>query len=337
MRAPGESEPTGPAAGDERDGRDGRVVAGDDIPTFAADLHRETGLRARPNALLAAHTTMRVGGPADLLVEARTAPSLTATIRFARARGLPLLVVGRGSDLVIADGGFRGLVVLNRTAELQVEGSRLTAASGVAIARAATAAGLAGLTGLEFGLAIPGSVGGAVWANAGAHGSDVAAVLESAALLLPDGSVARVPTAELELSYRDSRLKHFDAVVVSATFKLSAAPAEEIRARSDDIRRWRREHQPLTQPSAGSIFRNPGGDSAGRLVDAAGMKGAREGGAVISPRHANFIVNAGGASASDVRRLADRARREVESRFGVRLEFEVDFVGDWSGWQEEAK
>ena len=320
----------------------GRAAAGEvaapsaDGPAVAAELLRETGLRARLDEPLAPHTTMRVGGPADLFVEARTSSSLAAAVRFALARRLPLFVIGRGSDLVVADEGIRGMVILNRAAQLEVTGVRLTAASGVQIARAATAAGRAGLSGLEFGLAIPGSVGGAVWANAGAHGSDVAAVLEEVEVLRPDGSTASLPAATLDLSYRDSRFKHVGDVVIAATFRLSPASPQAIRARSDEIRSWRREHQPLTQPSAGSIFRNPDGDSAGRLVDAAGMKGATEGGATISPRHANFIVNSGGASASDVRRLAVRARREVETRFGIRLEFEVEFVGDWSGWSEEA-
>jgi UDP-N-acetylmuramate dehydrogenase len=282
---------------------------------------------------------MRVGGPADLLVEPRTIPALAAAVGFATAHSLSVLILGRGSDLVVADKGFPGLVVLNRAAELNVDGDRLIAASGVQLARAATAAAQAGLSGLEFGLAIPGSVGGAVWANAGAHGSDVASVLESAELISPAGSVDTVPAAGLELSYRDSRLKRVDrgGVVASATFHLSPEPRETIHARSDEIRRWRREHQPLTQPSAGSIFRNPEGDSAGRLIDAAGLKGAREGGAMVSLRHANFIVNAGGATAGDVRRLAVRVREAVKARFGVELAFEVEFVGDWSGWSEEAQ
>jgi len=250
-------------------------------------------------------------------------------------------VLGRGSNLVVSDRGIRGLVVLNRTADLTIVGDRLTAASGVPLAKAATAAGRAGLSGLEFGLAIPGSVGGAVWANAGAHGSDVSAVLEAVELLRPDGARATVPAVDLGLSYRDSRLKRQrpprQDVVLSAAFALARSSVVEVAARADEIKRWRRAHQPLTEPSAGSIFRNPPGDSAGRLIDEAGMKGAVIGGAMISGRHANFIVNARGATASDVRRLADLARERVGSSFGVDLVFEVEFAGDWSGWSEEAK
>jgi UDP-N-acetylmuramate dehydrogenase len=198
------------------------------------------------------------------------------------------------------------------------------------MARAATEAQKAGLTGLEFGLAIPGTVGGAVWANAGAHDSDIAAILESADVLLGDGTPARLTAEELELRYRDSRLKHRPGeVVLGARFRLSAAEPDAIAARLDDIRRWRRDHQPLGIPSAGSTFRNPPGDSAGRLIDAAGLKGRRIGGASVSEKHANFIVNDGHGSASDVRALVDEVAAKVERETGVRLEPEVVFLGDW--------
>lgn len=321
---------------------------------LAPKLAEVTGLRVRAGVPLAPLTTMRVGGPADLLVEARTVDALAAALDFARASSLPVLVLGRGSDLIVSDAGVRGLVILNRTADLETRGDKLTAASGVQLARAATVAGNAGLTGLEFGLAIPGSVGGAVWANAGAHGSEIAAVLESAEVLLGDGSRATVLAHDLGFGYRESRLKHSMAtnpgaapagagpsgtapeIVLSATFRLAPGAPELIEERSEEIRRWRRAHQPLTQPSAGSVFRNPPGDSAGRLIDAAGLKGATEGGATISAKHANFIVNTGSATAADVRRLADRARREVRAHFCVELVFEVEFAGDWSGWTDDA-
>jgi UDP-N-acetylmuramate dehydrogenase len=198
------------------------------------------------------------------------------------------------------------------------------------MARAATETQRAGLTGLEFGLAIPGTVGGAVWANAGAHDSDVASILESADVLLGDGSQASLTAAELELRYRDSRLKQTpDEVVLGARFRLAAAEPDAIAARLDDIRRWRRDHQPLGIPSAGSTFRNPPGDSAGRLIDAAGLKGRRIGGASVSEKHANFIVNDGHGTAADIRALVDKVAAVVERDSGVRLEPEVVFLGDW--------
>src|SRR6185312_9925194 len=184
----------------------------------------------------------------------------------------------------------------------RIEGDRYAAESGLPMARAATETQKAGLTGLEFGLAIPGTVGGAVWANAGAHESDVATILESADVLLGDGSQASLTAAELELRYRNSRLKQSpEEVVLGARFRLAAAEPDAIAARLDDIRRWRRDHQPLGIPSAGSTFRNPAGDSAGRLIDAAGLKGRRIGGASVSEKHANFIVvEPGATTAADV-------------------------------------
>jgi UDP-N-acetylmuramate dehydrogenase len=255
---------------------------------------------------------------------------LRAIVRYARDRSIPLTLLGRGSDVVIADAGIRGLVVQNRAEGSQLDGATYVAESGLPMARAATETQKAGLTGLEFGLAIPGTVGGAVWANAGAHESDVAAILESADILLGDGSQASLSAGELELRYRDSRLKHVPAeVVLGARFRLIPAEPDTISARLDEIRRWRRDHQPLGIPSAGSTFRNPPGDSAGRLIEGAGLKGRRIGGASVSEKHANFIVNDGHGTAADVRALVDDVAAAVERETGVRLEPEVVFIGDW--------
>jgi UDP-N-acetylmuramate dehydrogenase len=245
--------------------------------------------------------------------------------------------LGRGSDVVISDRGIRGLVIQDRAEGSKVDGERYTAEAGVPMARAATETQRAGLTGLEFGLAIPGSVGGAVWANAGAHDADVAGVLESARILPGDGSEAVIPVADLAMTYRDSRLKHPPAdghadLVLDATFRLTPADPDTIKARLDDIRHWRQAHQPLGIPSAGSVFRNPPGDSAGRLIDEAGLKGMRIGGSVVSEKHANFIVNDQRGSAADVRHLADRVHATVLERHGVDLAFEIEFLGDWESW-----
>jgi UDP-N-acetylmuramate dehydrogenase len=242
--------------------------------------------------------------------------------------------------VVIADAGVRGLVIQNRAEGSSFEGSRLVAESGLPMARAATETQKAGLSGLEFGLAIPGTVGGAVWANAGAHEADVAAVLESALVLLADGSEVRLARADLDLTYRHSRFKGgagAGELVVGATFALEPASADVIRDRLGEIRRWRQAHQPLGIPSAGSFFRNPPeGPSAGALIDRAGLKGLREGGASVSPKHANFLVNDGRGTAADIRRLGDRVRAEVERQFGVRLVHEVVFLGDWGDWPDDA-
>ncbi len=302
------------------------------------EIQRRIGVKTSRDEPLARFTTMRVGGPADLFVTAHNRMELRALIRFVRSRGLPHVVLGRGSDVVISDRGIRGVVIQNRAEGSRLDGERYVAEAGVPMARAATETQRAGLTGLEFGLAIPGTVGGAVWANAGAHESDIAAVLESADVLLADGTEARLASADLDFAYRDSRLKRTPRavqsaeIVLGATFRLSPASAEQIRERLDDIRRWRQAHQPLGLPSAGSFFRNPTGESAGRLIDEAGLKGWRVGGAVVSEKHANFIVNDRRGTAADVRALGDHVRDEIDRRFGVRLEHEVVFLGDWDGW-----
>ena len=295
-------------------------------------IQRRIGVKTSRDEPLARFTTMRVGGPADLFATVHNVHELRAIVRFARSRAIPLTLLGRGSDVVIADAGIRGLVVQNRAEGSRIEGDRYVAESGVPMARAATESQKAGLTGLEFGLAIPGTVGGAVWANAGAHESDIAAVLETADLLLADGTDARLTPDELELRYRDSRLKHRpEEVVLAATFRLEPAEPEVIAGRLDEIRRWRRDHQPLGIPSAGSTFRNPSGDSAGRLIDSIGWKGRTRGGATVSEKHANFVVNDRKGSAADVRGLVDDVRAAVERETGVRLEEEVVFLGDWAG------
>ena len=293
-------------------------------------IQRRIGVKTSRDEPLGRFTTMRVGGPADLFATVHNIHELRAIVRFARSRGIPLTLLGRGSDVVIADAGIRGLVVQNRAEGSRVEGDRYIAESGLPMARAATEAQVAGLTGLEFGLAIPGTVGGAVWANAGAHDGDVAGILESADVLLADGSEARLTVDELDFRYRDSRLKHRpEEVVLAATFRLEPADPAAIAARLDDIKRWRREHQPLGIPSAGSTFRNPPDDSAGRLIDALGWKGRTHGGATVSEKHANFIVNDRKGTAADVRGLIDEVAAAVEHETGIRLEEEVVFLGDW--------
>jgi UDP-N-acetylmuramate dehydrogenase len=235
-------------------------------------------------------------------------------------------------------------VIQVRAEATRVEGDRYHAGAGVPMARAATETQKAGLTGLEYGLAIPGTVGGAVWANAGAHDTETADVLESATVLMDDGSERTLPAEELRFRYRDSRFKEAAAleaggpseIVMGATFRLAPADPDVIKGRLDGIRRWRQAHQPLGIPSAGSVFRNPDGDSAGRLIDELGLKGTRIGGAVVSEKHANFITNDQKGTAADVRRLGELVRRRVREAHGIDLRFEIEFLGDWSGWTEEA-
>ena len=315
-----------------------------DATALQTDIARRIGVRADRQTPLGKLTTMRVGGPADLIATVHNGFELRALVRFARTRNLPHVLLGRGSNVVISDRGVRGLVIHVRAEGSRIDGSRYVAEAGVPMARAATETQKAGLSGLEFGLAIPGTVGGAVWANAGAHGADIAAVLDTADVLLADGGEARLATSELALAYRESRFKQPDPggdeapagpreVVLGAAFQLEPAPAEVIRERLDDIRRWRQGHQPLGLASAGSVFRNPAaGPSAGELIERAGLKGLQVGGATVSEKHANFIVNDRKGTAADVRRLMDLVRARIVERDGIDLVPEIVFVGDWTGW-----
>ena len=317
------------------------TTAAFDAIAIGSHIQRRIGVKTSRDEPLARFTTMRVGGTADLFAEIRNLFELRGIARFTRSRGIPLFLIGRGSDLVISDAGIAGLVVLVRAQGERIDGERLIADAGLPMAKAATITREAGLSGLEFGLAIPGTVGGAVWANAGAHDADVRRCLVEASVITSDGSEATLGPDELRLGYRDSRLKHVPAgsppeIVTSATFGLTPADPALIGERLDEIRRWRQAHQPIGMRSAGSVFRNPDGDSAGRIIDELGLKGHRVGGAQVSERHANFIVNTGTATATDIRRLGELVRERVRVERGIELAFEVEFVGDWSGWEADA-
>jgi UDP-N-acetylmuramate dehydrogenase len=310
----------------------------EDLSRLGTDIQRRIGVKTSRHEPLARFTTMRVGGPADLFAEIHNLFELRAIVRFARSRGVPHFILGRGSDLVISDAGIRGLVIHNRAQQVKFDGDRLTADSGLPMARAATLCRAEGLSGLEFGLAIPGTVGGAVWANAGAHESDIRSVLAHASVLRRDGTEEILDRDGLGLAYRESVLKHAPSgspdVVTWASFDLERAESAEIGVRLDEIRKWRQAHQPLGMPSAGSVFRNPTDDrSAGAVIDGLGLKGTRIGGAVVSEKHANFIVNDQDGTASDVRRLGELVRETVRRETGFELVFEIVFAGDWSGWE----
>lgn len=300
----------------------------------ARELERRLGLRAERDALLAEHTTMRVGGPADLLVTVRDRFTLRGVVRLARSKGWPLRILGRGSNVVISDAGTRGITLLNRSADVTVDAASgtISADSGLSMAKLSTLAAEAGLTGAEFTLAIPGNLGGAVWANAGAHGGEMSQIVQRVLVMRPDGSEVELTPDALNLSYRHSRFKEAigrGEVILGATVLLRAGDPAEIKAQLEEIRRWRREHQPLGIPSAGSVFRNPPeGPSAGALIEAAALKGRAIGGAEVSTMHANWILNRGGATAADIRELHDLCIREVRETSGVTLTSEIQFIDE---------
>jgi len=293
-------------------------------------LAAERGLELRKDAPLAPFTTLRVGGPADRLAEARDRDGLLWLLRIARQAGVPAFVLGNGSDLVVADAGLRGMVIRNRARDLTVDGPLLTAEAGSPMAMLVKRCTAEALAGLEFGISIPGTLGGAVWANAGAHDGEMADVLEWVEAWQPSAdAVTRLSAADCRFSYRESRFKHSDEVVLAAAIRLRRGVAEEIAATVMAYQAKRQATQPLADQNAGSVFRNPPGDHAGRLIEAAGLKGHRVGSAAVSTLHANFIVADRGGRAADVRALGDVVQAVVAERFGIRLMYEIEFVGDW--------
>lgn len=274
------------------------------------------------------HTSFRVGGPADLYVRPADLPSLVAALDILAGAGLPVLVVGLGTNLLVRDGGIRGAVV--STALLggwHLEGDRLVARCGSALSGLARATARAGWSGLEFAAGIPGTLGGAVAMNAGAHGACLADVLERVTVLGDSGPLT-LGRDEAGFAYRDSRVRREKLVVTEAVLRLRPTSPAQAEERIRQVLRVRAESQPRGVPSAGSFFRNPPGMAAGALIEQAGCKGMRVGGAEVSPVHANFLVNRGGASARDLLTLAARVRERVAERFGIWLEPEVEVVGE---------
>ncbi|HEX5397335.1 MAG TPA: UDP-N-acetylmuramate dehydrogenase [Candidatus Limnocylindria bacterium] len=292
-------------------------------------LAAERGIALDADVPLGPFTTLRVGGPADRLVTPRTRDELLGALALARDAGATPFVLGNGSDLVIADAGVRGLVIRNRARGLVIDGDIVTADSGTPMAMLVKRCTREGLTGIEFGISIPGSLGGAVWANAGAHGGEMRDVLRT--VEVADGAELRtLDSSACGFDYRESRFKHSGEVVLGASLVLARGAPEEIAARVDAHQAQRRATQPLAEQNAGSVFRNPPGDHAGRLIEAAGLKGHRLGGAHVSTLHANFMLTDAGASAADVRALGDHVRAVVAERSGVELQYEIEFVGDWT-------
>jgi UDP-N-acetylmuramate dehydrogenase len=288
------------------------------------------GDRVRRAEPLARHTSFRIGGPADVLVQPTSAEALAAVVRTARATGQPLTVLGAGSNLLVGDGGIRGVVVKLGAGFRQVTWTTdgVTAGAAVQVGKLARAAVERGLSGLEFAEGIPGTVGGALFMNAGAYGGEVGPTVVSARGVSADGHLETIAGERLAFRYRRAGLPA-DFLVTAVTFRLVAALPEAIARRLAEIRDHRVASQPQGTANAGSIFKNPPGHTAGRLIDAAGLKGRRVGAARISERHANFIVNDGGARATDVQALMAEAQRAVWERSGVWLEPEIRLVGSW--------
>ena len=297
-------------------------------------LRQAFGRRVREGVPLAPYTSARIGGPADFLLAVRSASELDATCRALWDLGIDFRMLGGGSNVLVADAGVRGTIVLNQAKDIHFhqadQGQAVTAEAGASFGSVARRTVDAGLSGLEWAATIPGTVGGAVVGNAGAFGGDVSQSLQMADILQRPDRRERWAAERLEYGYRTSWLKRHpgEAVVLSGTFGLQTADREAIRRRVAELGTQRRQTQPRGA-SWGSMFKNPPGDHAGRLIEAAGLKGARQGAAEISSVHANFFINRGGATAADVWTLIDKARQEVRRRTGIELELEIERLGAW--------
>ena len=279
---------------------------------------------------LANHTTWRIGGPADLLIQPKDKASLQKALQILHRHEIPWSVIGRGSNLLVRDRGIRGAVlkVAEGLSHCEFRGEEVCVGAGYSMIRLAMETGKMGLTGMEFAGGIPGTVGGAVYMNAGAHGSDLSRILIDAEILFENGEAKVLTNEELSFSYRTSLLQKQKGIVVEARFQLRAGDRQQIASTLAANKERRRRTQPLQLPCAGSVFRNPPGDHAGRLIEAAGLKGYQIGGAQVSEIHANFIVNRGGATATDVLTLINHIRSTILEKFGVEMHPEVLVVGE---------
>lgn len=308
-------------------------------PDGVLDALTAAGLRrVSAGEPMSKHTSWRIGGAAEYFCVVEDEAELLTAVQVAQNHELRWLVLGGGNNVLVSDAGIEGLVILNRlrglTIESDGEGHRVACGAGVFFARAAQHTARHGFTGLEWGIAIPGTVGGGVVNNAGAHWSDVSRALVSADVVDTRGKAERLSPIDLAYRYRQSALKTFHStqsrlVVTSCRFRLDPDSPDAALARLEEMRQHRLRTQPVKEASAGSTFKNPPGEYAGALVDRVGLKGHRIGGAQIAPLHANFILNVGGATAADVVALMQLAQQRVREEFGIRLEPEVQFVGRW--------
>jgi UDP-N-acetylmuramate dehydrogenase len=281
---------------------------------------------------LASRTSFGIGGPAEFFLELARPEAIEKAMDGCCEHGIPYLLLGAGTNVLIADRGVEGLVLRVVNRDHQVEGTRVRAGAGLKMMRLARVVADANLRGFEFAIGVPGTVGGAVYQDAGCWGKELREVLVDVEGYMPGKGVQRWTAADLGLGYRTSALRDGrleGALVISATVQLQRGDGEEAKELMARLTRERNETQPIKTKNCGSVFKNPPGDSAGRLVQAAGLKGLREGAAVVSTLHGNFIVNEGGATAAEVRALIEKVMAQVRRRFGIQLEPEVEMVGRW--------
>lgn len=274
------------------------------------------------------YTYTHTGGPADWLAFPKSVEEVQTLVAYANDHQLPLTVLGNASNLIVRDGGIEGLtLILTRMNKISVTGNRVTAEAGAAYIETTIAARDHSLTGLEFAAGIPGSIGGAIFMNAGAYGGETKTVVESATVLLPDGTIKRLTNEELDFGYRHSSVQDNHGVVLDATFSLQPGDHDEIAAKMDELNARRAAKQPLDLPSCGSVFKRPTGYFAGKLIHDAGLQGYTAGGAQVSTKHAGFIVNIDHGTASDYVAVIHHVQQTVKEKFGVSLQTEVRIIG----------
>lgn len=286
--------------------------------------------KVKRNELLSQHTTMKIGGPADIFIEPSSLENIQKVMTFIKERQIPWRAIGRGSNLLVSDKGIEGVVIklgsgLNH---LDINESTITVGGGHSLVSLSTLISKKGLSGLEFASGIPGSVGGAVYMNAGAHGSDISKILTKARILFEDGCIEWLSNNEMEFTYRTSVLQSKrPGIVLEAEFQLTKGDRTAIVTQMQKNKDYRKDTQPWNFPCAGSIFRNPLPNYAGKLIEEAGLKGFQIGGAKISEMHGNFIVNAGNATAKDVLDLIQYIKDKILNLYGIKMETEVEIIG----------
>ena len=276
------------------------------------------------------HTTFRIGGPADYFVTPETEEQMSELLAFCRREHLPYEILGNGSNLLVSDSGYRGVVISMSKywGSCEINGNKIYAEAGVYLSRIAKRAAEASLTGFEFAAGIPGTLGGALVMNAGAYGGEMKQVVVSARVMDPDGKVLELTGEELEFDYRTSCIARKHYLVLGGVIELQKGDPEEIQARMSEISLQRRTKQPLEYPSAGSTFKRPPGNFAGKLIDEAGLRGFQVGGAQVAEKHCGFVINKDHATAADVKKLCQEVSARVKERSGVDLEMEVRILGE---------
>ena len=295
---------------------------------FCQVLGKEQVLFEEP---MKSHTTFRIGGPAEVFIMPKSVKQVQMAVKICQEEQIPYFILGNGSNLLVSDRGYRGVIIqMDRNmGKIQVEGTEIQAAAGALLSSIAVAARRESLTGFEFAGGIPGTLGGAVVMNAGAYGGEIKDVLKEVTVMDGDGKIFTLPASELEMGYRTSIIKTAGYLVLSARIALSEGKEEDIKARTRELSEMRTQKQPLDYPSAGSTFKRPEGYFAGKLIMDSGLRGYSVGGAMVSEKHCGFVINKGNATAEDVVSLMKHVTEVVQEKYGVTLEPEVKFLGEF--------